>query len=131
MFNKKRTLSTLLLSIGLLSSCASNDLSGYYSIIGAADGIEVYTHVLCENNYEFGFMTLTSRWKTAEEVNRLIYVSLYRGKDIIKSYGGKITEDNLSIRIVPKNCTDEDIKNALANPQKQLVYKIKNLLLDN
>ncbi len=121
-------LSTLLLSLGFLSGCAKKDLSMYYNI-NIDKGIEVYTHILGENKYEFGFMPGTNMWKDAKDVNRLIYVNLDEGKDIIQSYGDKISERNLVVFIIPKSCTNEDIRHM--NNDEALELEIKGLLLDN
>ncbi len=120
-------LSTLLLSLGFFSGCAKEDLSMYYNI-DIDKGIEVYTHILGENNYEFGFMPGTNMWKDAKDVNRLIYVNLDEGKDIIQSYGDKISESKLVIFIIPKSCTNEDIRHM--NNDEELELEIKSLLLD-
>lgn len=93
-------------------------------------GIEVYTHILNENKYEFGFMPGTNMLKKAEDVNKLIYVDVKEGKKIISSYGDRITENNLIIFIIPNPCTDADLKLVTNEEQKLIAKEIKNILLN-
>jgi len=129
MSKKKKNLiklSTILLSIGLFSGCVKDDLSMYYNL-HCMKGIEVYTHIVGENEYEFGFMSGTNRIKRANEVNHLVYVNLKKGKDIIHHYGDEINESTLIVIVIPSPCTDEDLR---FRNNSEIELNIKNLLLD-
>lgn len=131
MHNKKGFMHkiTILFSLCLFSGCNLNDgISDYYNI-NIDKGIEVYTHVLNENEYEFGFMPGTNMIKKAEDVNKLVYVNLKKGKDIINSYDNKINENNLIIFIVPNPCTNNDLKYGNTGENIVTAQKVKQLLL--
>lgn len=115
MKHKKALLSSIVLFILSLVSCNNNLM--YYNM-SIDKGIEVYTHILNENKYEFGFMPGTNMLKKAEDVNKLIYVDVKEGKKIISSYGDRITENNLIIFIIPNPCTDADLKLVTNEEQK-------------
>lgn len=102
----------------------------YYNI-DIAKGMEVYTHVLNENNYEFGFMNGTNMRKSAKDVNRLIYVNIEKAKDIVGSYGDKISKDNLDVIIIPNPCTDDDLMRGNDENQANLAIEIIEMLLTN
>lgn len=129
MFKKKKLLIPLFVSICFLSSCR-DDLSMYYNM-SLDKGMEVYTHVLSEDNYEFGFMSGTNRRKSAEEVNRLIYVSIKKAKVIVRSYGDRISKDNLDVILIPNPCTDEDLAQGKDESQRNIVLEIEEMLLEN
>jgi len=112
----------------LLSACSSDDLSMYYNL-SLFKGIEVYTHVLADNKYEFGFMSGTNMIKRANDVNKLKYVDMNKGKEIIDYYGDKVYEDNLIVIIIPNPCTDEDLIGS--REYGELEIEIKNYLLSD
>lgn len=100
----------------------------FYSHLNIMKGLEVYTHVISENKYEFAFMSGTNMYKKAGDVNRLIYVNLQKARRIINSYNNQIDESNLIIIIIPNPCTDEDLINSKENAY--IVKEVKKLLLE-
>ncbi len=132
MLNKKIFMHkiTILFSLCFFSGCYLNDgIYAYYNI-NLDKGIEVYTHVLSENEYEFGFMPGTNMIKKADDVNKLVYVNLKKGKDIISSYDNKINENNLIVLIIPNPCNDEDLKQGNIGDNILIANEVKSLLLD-
>ena len=94
---KKSFFMTLLAAVFLLTGC-KDDISMYYDI-NIDKGLEVYSRVLEKNDYEYGFMPGTNMRKKAEDINKLVYISIDKARDVIKSYGDKITLNNVECSV--------------------------------
>lgn len=103
-----------LFSSSSVFACSRFGVPSAYYRLDITKGIEVYTHILDEDaeEYEYAFMAGTNSWKQARIVNRLIYVSIYGARDVIRSYGDDILPEHTDIYVIPDPCTDEDIRMA-------------------